>query len=273
MGLGQNPEILFITCSDSRIIPSQLTQSQPGEIFVIRNAGNIIPSYPDQGGESATIEYALTALNIKHIIVCGHSQCGAMKGLLQPETTKSMPVVQTWLNHAPRREELIDTYNADTGATLLEKAIAENVLLQVEHLKQYPCVKEKLDKNEITIHSWIYAFETGEVFTFNAELNDFEPLLTDEVCQEPIIISQQNTSDVSFLLSFLSVLAVGVGCVFILFALLVPNQSLLAIGSSMVTAGASYIASHSRFFAPTTSSATNTDDSILVNDLSEVACY
>jgi carbonic anhydrase len=272
LGLGQNPEILFITCSDSRIIPSQLTQSRPGEVFVIRNAGNIIPCYSDQGGESATIEYALTALNIKHIIVCGHSQCGAMNGLLQPEKIQNMPAVRGWLNHAPRLEELIEAYNPDTGTTLLEKAIEENVLLQVEHLKQYPCVKEKLERNEITIHPWIYAFETGEVFTFNDELNIFEPLLTEETGQEPIIASQQRGSDTSFLFSLLGVLAVGIGGVLMAFALLMPIPDLFKIGSSIAAVGSSYFASHSRFFVPRQASSINTDNSILVNDLSGATC-
>ena len=98
---GQTPQALFIACSDSRINPNLLTQTEPGDLFILRNAGNIVPPHgAAQGGEGATIEYAVAALNIQDIIVCGHSLCGAMQGLLQPESLKGMPAVASWLNHA-----------------------------------------------------------------------------------------------------------------------------------------------------------------------------
>ena len=101
---GQQPLALFITCSDSRIDPNLLTQTQPGELFVIRNAGNIVPTYgAASGGEAGTIEYAVAALKVKDIIVCGHSFCGAMNGLLHPETLGALPAVQDWLRHAEQR--------------------------------------------------------------------------------------------------------------------------------------------------------------------------
>src|SRR5579863_8006780 len=98
---GQNPETLFITCSDSRIDPSLLTQSKPGDLFILRNAGNIIPPHgAGNGGEAATIELAVTALGVKDIIICGHSHCGAMHALLKPERVAALPAVASWLTHA-----------------------------------------------------------------------------------------------------------------------------------------------------------------------------
>lgn len=98
---GQRPDALFITCSDSRIDPSLLTQTKPGELFILRNAGNIVPPYgAANGGEGATIEYAIRALGIRDIIVCGHTHCGAMQGLLQPEALEDLPAVRSWLSHA-----------------------------------------------------------------------------------------------------------------------------------------------------------------------------
>src|SRR6476660_5591747 len=98
---GQTPETLFITCSDSRIDPNLLTRSKPGELFILRNAGNIVPPHgAASGGEAATIELAVSALGVKDIIICGHSHCGAMQGLLQPDEVKALPAVSQWLTHA-----------------------------------------------------------------------------------------------------------------------------------------------------------------------------
>jgi carbonic anhydrase len=105
---GQNPEVLFITCSDSRIDPSLITHTEPGELFILRNAGNIIPPYGvSSGGESATIEFAVAALGVQDIIMCGHSHCGAMKGLLAPETLKEMPALTAWLCHAESTRQIM----------------------------------------------------------------------------------------------------------------------------------------------------------------------
>ena len=109
---GQNPETLFITCSDSRIDPNMLTRSKPGDLFIIRNAGNIIPPHgAGNGGEAATVEFAVAALGVKDIIICGHSHCGAMKGLLQPEQVASLPAVSSWLSYAETTRRIIrDNY-------------------------------------------------------------------------------------------------------------------------------------------------------------------
>src|SRR5271170_6615965 len=105
---GQNPETLFITCSDSRIDPNLLTRSRPGDLFILRNAGNIVPPYgAANGGEAATIELAVASFGVKEIIVCGHSHCGAMTGLLQPDKIAGLPAVSSWLSHAETTRRIV----------------------------------------------------------------------------------------------------------------------------------------------------------------------
>lgn len=169
---GQHPRILFITCSDSRITPSLITQTQPGELFIIRNAGNIIPPYGTTNcGEGATIEYAIQALSIKNIIICGHSHCGAIKGLLQLSTlSQEMPLLFDWLKYAKRTNQLLmEKYQGYEGEDLLNAAIKENVLTQRENLRTYPVIQAKLDTGELNLHAWFYIIKTGEVLAYQGE--------------------------------------------------------------------------------------------------------
>ncbi len=172
---GQNPDTLFITCSDSRIAPNLLTQTEPGELFILRNAGNIIPSHSTtNGGETATIEYAVKALGVKDIIVCGHSDCGAMKGLLNPDSLKELPSVSDWLSHAEATRCIIqENYMHLTEEEQLNVAIQENVLSQLKHLRTLPSVATKLVKNELRLHGWVYKFETGQVFSYEPTQEQF----------------------------------------------------------------------------------------------------
>lgn len=175
---GQAPEALFITCSDSRLNPNLLTQTHPGELFILRNAGNIVPPYgASRGGEEATIEYAVTALGVKDIIVCGHSLCGAMGGLLYPEHLKDMPALAEWLGHAEAtRRIMAQGYPDLAGDHLLTATVEENVLVQLDHLRTHPCVAVKLARGELRIHGWVYELETGEVYAFEPSKNQFVPL-------------------------------------------------------------------------------------------------
>jgi carbonic anhydrase len=162
LGHEQHPRALFITCSDSRIDPNLLTQTEPGELFIIRNAGNIIPPYgATNGGEGAAVEYAVQALGIKQIIVCGHSNCGAMKGLLQlGKLADDMPLVYDWLKHAEATRRLIkDNYQGYEGEELLNATIEENVMTQLENLRTYPIIHSKLHKGEISLHGWVYKMD------------------------------------------------------------------------------------------------------------------
>lgn len=175
---GQEPRVLFITCSDSRVDPELLTQAAPGEIFVIRNAGNIVPPYGStNGGEGATIEYAVKALDINQIVVCGHSHCGAMKGLLKlDEIEDELPLVHAWLKHAEATRQLIKEHYGDRkGEDLLDAAIAENVLTQIENLRTYPAVHTRLFRGEMKIYAWIYDIDTGEVVAYDPERHAYVP--------------------------------------------------------------------------------------------------
>lgn len=177
---GQNPEVLFITCSDSRIDPFLITQSQPGDLFVIRNVGNIIPPYGRfNSGEAAGIEYAVEALGIKDIVICGHSHCGAMKGLLQiGNLAQQMPAVYEWLKYhgEPTRRLVLDNYQGYPHEKLLKIAIEQNVLTQIENLETYPIIRSKLHSQELTLHAWIYEIESGEVFAYDAESRKFKAI-------------------------------------------------------------------------------------------------
>lgn len=167
---GQRPEVLFITCSDSRIAPNLITQTNPGELFILRNAGNIIPSYgPWSGGEAATIEFAVLGLGVQHIIVCGHTMCGAMKALLNPELIKDAPAMRSWLEHAESTRRLIhENYPHLEGAARLTATVEENVLAQIEHLRTHPAVRSRVAKGQLALHGWVYKLDTGEVFQYDA---------------------------------------------------------------------------------------------------------
>ena len=175
---GQNPKVLFITCSDSRIVPSLIMQTEPGDLFVIRNAGNIIPPFgAANGGEGAAVEYAIHALGINHIIVCGHSHCGAMKGLLQLGSLEAeMPLVYDWLKHAEATRRLVEeNYKGYSKAEMLEITIAENVLTQIENLKTYPVVRSRMYQGKLQIYGWVYLLETGEVLAYDPITHTYIP--------------------------------------------------------------------------------------------------
>jgi carbonic anhydrase len=177
LSAGQSPEVLFITCSDSRIDPCLITQAQPGELFVMRNVGNIIPSYgAASSAESAGIEYAVQGLGIRDIIICGHSHCGAMRGLLQVGSlAEQMPAVYDWLKRhgEATRRLVLDNYVGLDPEDLLKVAIEQNVLTQVENLETYPAIRSKLHSQQLSLHAWMYEIETGMVFAYDAEQRKF----------------------------------------------------------------------------------------------------
>lgn len=175
---GQSPETLFITCSDSRINPNLITQTEPGELFILRNAGNIVPPYAAaSSGEAATIEFAVAGLGVQHIIVCGHSHCGAMAGLLAPAKLVDLPSLRAWLAHAEStRRIMLDKYSDRVGPAQLTTAVQENVLMQLENLRTHPTVASGLARGEIKLHGWVYKIETGEVFAYEPETGQFTSL-------------------------------------------------------------------------------------------------
>ena len=175
---GQSPQTLFITCSDSRIDPNLITQTTPGELFIMRNAGNLVPPYgASQGGEAATIEFAVAGLGVKDVIVCGHSHCGAMKGLLDPPSARDFPALTHWLSHAESTRRIVaDKYAERDSQALLNVTIQENVLAQLENLRTHPVIASCLAQNKIKLHGWVYKIETGEVFGYNPENEQFSLL-------------------------------------------------------------------------------------------------
>jgi carbonic anhydrase len=169
---GQKPRVLFITCSDSRIAPNLITQADVGELFIIRNAGNIIPPFgAANGGEGATVEYAIDSLGIEQIVICGHSHCGAIKGLLKlNELQQDMPLMYNWLKHTEATRRLVkENYSHLEGEELLEITVAENVLTQIENLKTYPIVHSRLYQGKLKIYGWIYNLKTGEVMAYDPD--------------------------------------------------------------------------------------------------------
>jgi carbonic anhydrase len=175
----QEPQALFITCSDSRIDPNLLTQTRPGEIFVMRNAGNIVPSYDAlSGGESATIEYAVAVLKVSDIIVCGHSNCGAMKALINRESLAGLPAVASWLAHAGQAHGTLFESGAQTDdANLLDRLIEKNVLIQLENLRTHPAVACGIAEGSLRLHGWVYRIHAGDVLMHDPARSKFIPAL------------------------------------------------------------------------------------------------
>jgi carbonic anhydrase len=174
----QSPEILFITCADSRIVPALITMTKPGELFVERNPGNLVPPYVNACvGESASVEYAVAELGVDHVVVCGHTDCGAVKGLLAPDKVGAkLPAVGRWLAHGaeaiarlPPETELPD------AQARLRRLTELNVIVQLEHLRTHPSVAARLARKEIQLHGWVYDIGAGRVDALDASSGLFAP--------------------------------------------------------------------------------------------------
>jgi carbonic anhydrase len=175
---GQHPETLFITCCDSRVVPTLITQAAPGELFIVRNIGNIVPGPELPGGTSAAIEYAIEVLKIENIIVCGHTQCGAMEAVLAPEQIAHLPSVSRWVARAERVRRVIhERYGHLTGDARLTAAVEENVLVQLENLRDFPFVAERLDAGALHLGGWVYHIGRGEIYDYDPELDEFTLLV------------------------------------------------------------------------------------------------
>lgn len=174
----QNPEALFITCADSRINPNLITNTDPGDLLILRNAGNIVPSYGASiSGEAATIELAINSLEIKDIIVCGHSNCGAMDVLMHPEKSQQISSVHSWLRHSECARRIVeDKFAHLEDHAKMNVVIQENVLNQIENLRTHPSVASALARGQLKIHAWVYKIETGEVFAYDPESGQFNAL-------------------------------------------------------------------------------------------------
>lgn len=174
----QHPLAMFITCADSRVIPELITQADPGDLFVCRNVGNIVPPYAQfTGGVSTAIEYAVMVLGVRHIIVCGHSDCGAMKATMQPDTISNLHAVSAWLRHAYIARQVVDENYPGCGCEeKLHHLTEENVIAQLDHLRTHPSVAARLARGDLGIHGWVYDIEHCTIRAFSAEQNCFVPL-------------------------------------------------------------------------------------------------
>lgn len=179
---GQKPHTLFITCSDSRVLAELITQSRPGDLFVVKNAGNIVPPATVQGSTNSTaaaIEFAVASLGVSDIVVCGHSQCGAMDALVNGlQDAAKLPHLASWLEiAAPVRDVINDRYMHITGAVERVTAAAEeNVLFAIENLRSYPCVTGGIEAGSLHLHAWFFKIATGELFAYDPEARQFTPL-------------------------------------------------------------------------------------------------
>lgn len=177
LATGQSPEVMFITCADSRIDPNLITQTDPGDLFVIRNAGNIVPPHAkNSGGMTASIEFAVAALGVQHIVVCGHSDCGAMKGALNPGALTDLPHVQNWLDHSRAAVETVRARTGDESPNALADVTEENVALQLQHLKTHPAVAAKVATGEVQLHGWVYNIGEGSIVALDEESSQFVPV-------------------------------------------------------------------------------------------------
>jgi carbonic anhydrase len=194
---GQHPETLFITCSDSRINPNLITQTEPGELFIIRNAGNIVPPFGvANGGEAATIEFAIIGLGVRDIVICGHSHCGAINGLLHPEKLTKLPTMAAWLAHAEGTRWIAQQrYQGLSERDWLNVSIQENVLVQLENLRTHPAVATGIASGQLKLHGWVYKFETGQVFAYSPHDGQFLPI-SDVAVAEPEVRHAAKTVNV-----------------------------------------------------------------------------
>jgi carbonic anhydrase len=180
---GQNPHTLFITCSDSRVLAELITQSKPGDLFVVKNVGNIVPPASATGTTNSTaaaIEFAVSVLRVSDIVVCGHSQCGAMSGLLGVSPpSPATPHLRDWLSlAAPVREVVAQQYaHVVNERERLDLAAAENVLFGLDNLDTYPCVQDALTAGSLRIHGWFFEIATAELFAYDPQSLQFSPLV------------------------------------------------------------------------------------------------
>ena len=173
----QQPGTLFITCSDSRVVPELLTQQEPGELFVIRNAGNIVPSYsPHPGGVSATVEYAVAVLGVTDIVICGHSDCGAMTAIAQCKCMDHLPAVSGWLQHAESAKVVNESRLHANDAARLSSMVRENVIAQLANLRTHPSVALALEQGRMNLHGWVYDIEAGCIDALDGATRQFVSL-------------------------------------------------------------------------------------------------
>ena len=197
---GQSPKALIISCADSRIVPEHIVQADPGDIFVCRNAGNIVPPFGNVvGGVSATVEYAVQALGVRDIIVCGHSDCGAMKAVAEPSMVSEMPNVASWLAHSNAACRIVHNAYPDlTNGELVRAISMENVVAQIAHLRTHPSVAAGIANGEISLHGWFVDIHAGQIMGLDGETGQFVALQEGTPLPVALHAARRLAADVQF---------------------------------------------------------------------------
>jgi len=189
LALGQKPDALFIACSDSRVVPNLFASTNPGDLFVIRNIGNLVPPWAKHlkdDSVSSALEFAIFTLNVPDIIVCGHSECGAIHALVHGVDRACCPHLQSWLKNG---ESSLKKQNLSIDPTLSqENQISQiNVLAQMEHIATYPFIQERLHKKKLRLHGWWFDIAKADVYCYEESMNQF--ILIDET-EAKVILSK-----------------------------------------------------------------------------------
>jgi len=192
LALGQAPDALFIACSDSRVVPNLFASADPGDLFVIRNVGNLVaPAGQAGGSEAAAIEFALSNLPVTDVIVCGHSECGAMRALLAGGS--EMPGLRSWLLHGePALRKLANNETPDPSMAPHNQLSQLNVLAQIEHLKSYPLVREGIQQGRLRLHGWWFEIKNADVYGYDENLGRF--VLIDAAEAERLLSRLEDTA-------------------------------------------------------------------------------
>jgi len=195
---GQSPKALMISCADSRVVPEHIMQAQPGDLFVCRNAGNIVPPFATaNGGVSSTVEYAVLALGVRDIIVCGHSDCGAMKALVNPESLDGMPNVAAWLRHSHAAQRVAaDGYPEAEEHQRVRIVAMENIVAQIAHLRTHPSVALGIARGEISLHGWFVDIHAGAVLGLDGTTGRFVPMRDDRPLPVALAAGPRRAADI-----------------------------------------------------------------------------
>ena len=174
----QAPDVLFVTCADSRVVPNLILQTEPGDLFICRNAGNVVPPFGETaGGVSATVEYAIAVLKVRHVIICGHSDCGAVKAVLDKKDLTRLPLTERWLKYVEAAWQYRDPGDPLSDEKLRHKALIHaNVIAQLHNLKTHPEVAAGLAKGTLQVHGWYYDILTGQIHAYDQQAQKFVPL-------------------------------------------------------------------------------------------------
>jgi len=187
----QTPHTLFISCSDSRLVPELVTQCEPGELFVIRNAGNIVPSFgPEPGGVSATVEYAVAVLGVSDVIICGHSDCGAMTAVATCKCLDHLPAVSKWLRYADPAKLVNESFAHNSVSDSVDSMVRENVIAQLANIRTHPSVSLAITQGKLKLHGWVYDIGSGGILELDESSRKFSPLaLHAQTSSRPVEVS------------------------------------------------------------------------------------